>query len=47
MSAQMTPPPITIRRAIPTDANLLARMGRQTFYDNFAFDNTPENMAHH
>ncbi|MDD5369714.1 MAG: hypothetical protein PHQ40_11545 [Anaerolineaceae bacterium] len=30
----MTPPRITIRRAIPTDATLLARMDRQTISDH-------------
>jgi GNAT superfamily N-acetyltransferase len=41
----MADSPITIRRALPADAELLARMGRQTFSDSFAADNTPENMA--
>ncbi|MDD5370547.1 MAG: GNAT family N-acetyltransferase [Anaerolineaceae bacterium] len=41
----MADPTITIRRALPADAELLARMGRQTFFDSFAADNTPENMA--
>lgn len=35
----------TIRAAIPSDNILLAEMGRQTFFDSFAADNTPENMA--
>ncbi len=36
---------ITIRRATDNDATLLAELGAQTFYDSFAADNTPENMA--
>ncbi len=41
----MTTLSITIRRAVPADAELLSRLGRQTFADSFAVDNTPENMA--
>lgn len=36
---------ITIRKATAADNTLLAEIGRQTFYDSFAADNTPENMA--
>jgi diamine N-acetyltransferase len=35
---------ITIRRANNADAELIADMSRQTFYDTFAESNTPENM---
>jgi GNAT superfamily N-acetyltransferase len=37
--------PIHIRHATPTDNILLANLGRQTFSDSFAPDNTPEDMA--
>ncbi len=40
-----TAPSITIRHALPADAGLLARLGRQTFVGSFGADNTPENMA--
>jgi diamine N-acetyltransferase len=36
---------ITIRIATPADAAMIADLSRQTFYDAFAADNTPENMA--
>lgn len=36
---------ITTRIATPADAALIADLSRQTFYDTFAADNTPENMA--
>ena len=36
---------ITTRRAAPSDAALLAALGRATFSDTFAADNTPEDMA--
>ena len=36
---------LTIRRATRADHGLLAELGRQTFSDSFAADNTPENMA--
>jgi ribosomal protein S18 acetylase RimI-like enzyme len=35
----------TIRRASENDAALLAELGARTFYDSFAAQNTPENMA--
>jgi diamine N-acetyltransferase len=35
----------TIRYASPHDAALLAELGRQTFYDTFAAQNTAENMT--
>jgi predicted ester cyclase len=41
----MTDSPITIRRALPSDADFLACMGRQLFSDSFAADNISENMA--
>lgn len=36
---------VTIRRATPNDAALLTEMGARTFYESFAAQNTPENMA--
>lgn len=36
---------ITIRTASSADNILLAELGRQTFYESYAADNTPENMA--
>ncbi|MEW5961134.1 MAG: GNAT family N-acetyltransferase [Chloroflexota bacterium] len=36
---------IDVRRATAADNVLLAELGAQTFYDTFAADNTPENMA--
>ena len=36
---------ITIRTAGISDAALIADMSRETFYDTFAADNTPDNMA--
>lgn len=35
----------SIRRAAVTDAERLAELGAQTFYDTFAVDNTAEDMA--
>lgn len=35
---------ITIRHATSKDAELIAEMSRQTFYDSFAKDNTKEDM---
>ncbi|RYZ48514.1 MAG: hypothetical protein EOO14_21995, partial [Chitinophagaceae bacterium] len=35
---------ITLRYATTEDAALVADISRQTFYDTFAADNTPENM---
>ena len=35
---------ITIRLATPADAALVADLSRQTFYDAFAADNTPEDI---
>lgn len=37
--------PIEIRHATEEDASLLARLGEATFFDSFAADNTPEDMA--
>lgn len=42
MSAQST---VTIRRAGPEDAGLLAELGARTFKDTFAADNDPQDMA--
>ena len=36
---------LTIRRATIDDAGLLADLGARTFYETFAGDNTPEDMA--
>src|SRR4051794_1961096 len=38
-------PELTIRRANPVDAGLLAELGARTFEETFTADNTPENMA--
>lgn len=35
---------VTIRLGLPADAALIADISRQTFYETFAADNTPENM---
>ncbi|MBA3712169.1 MAG: GNAT family N-acetyltransferase [Pyrinomonadaceae bacterium] len=35
----------TIRRANSDDADLLAELGARTFFETFAADNTPEDMA--
>lgn len=37
--------PVYVRYATAADAALLAEIGAKTFYDTFAADNTPENMA--
>ena len=36
---------ISIRQGRPDDNALLAEIGKRTFYDSFAKDNTPEDMA--
>ena len=36
---------LTIRRATVDDASFLADLGARTFYETFAVDNTPEDMA--
>lgn len=36
---------LTIRRAVLTDADLLAELGARTFSETFAADNKPEDMA--
>ena len=41
----MKPGQINIRFATAADNVLLAEMGARTFYDAFAADNTPEDMA--
>jgi ribosomal protein S18 acetylase RimI-like enzyme len=38
-------PDLTIRRANPEDAGLLAELGARTFSETFAADNSPEDMA--
>src|SRR5258707_9967870 len=38
-------PNIQIRQAAPKDAALVADFSRQTFYDSFAHQNTPEDIA--
>jgi ribosomal protein S18 acetylase RimI-like enzyme len=38
-------PPITIRTATAADADLLFRLGVETFSDTFSRDNTPADMA--
>lgn len=38
-------PPITVRVATTSDAELLAQLGATTFIDTFAADNTPSDMA--
>ena len=37
--------PIQIRHATTDDARMLSELGARTFYDTFAKDNTPENIA--
>ena len=36
---------MTIRRASPSDADLLAELGARTFSETFAADNSPEDMT--
>lgn len=38
-------PEVSIRRAKPDDAGLLAELGARTFDETFAADNSPEDMA--
>src|SRR5215213_5546894 len=38
-------PDLTIRRAGPGDAGLLAELGARTFSETFAADNSPEDIA--
>ena len=38
---------MNIRHGTTADAKLLSELGAKTFYDTFAKDNTPENMAAH
>ena len=45
MSETATTPPYRIRAATPADAAPLADLGRRTFIDAFAADNTPEDLA--
>jgi diamine N-acetyltransferase len=42
-----TPSDWEIRRATPADAAALAEFGARTFFETFAVDNTPEDMAKH
>jgi ribosomal protein S18 acetylase RimI-like enzyme len=43
----MHPAALKIRRATSEDAAALAEFGARTFYETFAADNTPEDMARH
>ena len=36
---------LTVRRASPADAAMLAQLGARTFRETYASENTPENMA--
>jgi GNAT superfamily N-acetyltransferase len=38
---------MNIRYGTSADAKMLSELGAKTFYDTFARDNTPENMAEH
>jgi GNAT superfamily N-acetyltransferase len=38
---------MNIRYGTTADAEMLSKLGAKTFYDTFAKDNTPENMAMH
>ena len=38
---------MNIRYGTTADTNMLSELGAKTFYDTFAKDNTPENMAAH
>lgn len=38
---------MNIRHATAADAEMLSKLGAKTFYDTFARDNTPENIAAH
>lgn len=44
-NAQVVHPSFIIRRAKPNDAGLLAELGARTFFETFAADNSPANMA--
>ena len=39
------PPNLTVRRATAHDAGLLAEFGARTFFDAFAAQNSPDDMA--
>lgn len=39
-----TTDPITIRKGVPADSRLVAALGRKTFHDSFAADNSPADM---
>lgn len=43
--SRLRPPLPAIRRATPADSDLLADIGRETFHDTFAPDNTADDMA--
>jgi diamine N-acetyltransferase len=45
LSGQERKTTVNIRYATPADNALLAELGRQTFYETFAADNTPEDMS--
>ena len=42
-----SPYSVNLRYATTSDARLLSELGAKTFYDTFAKDNTPENVAAH
>src|SRR5688572_15680905 len=42
-----SPYTVNLRYATTSDARLLSELGAKTFYDTFAKENTPENMAAH
>jgi diamine N-acetyltransferase len=39
--------PVTIRRAVPADASLLAELAARTFAETFGADNSPEDLKAH
>jgi diamine N-acetyltransferase len=45
MTTAPTTPPVSIRAAKPDDAGALAALGRRTFTETFAADNTAEDLA--
>ena len=45
MNGMSESPDVTVRRADPADAGLLAELGARTFSETFAADNAPEDVA--
>ena len=45
LNAPREPHPISIRHATPSDADLLARLGAQSFEEAFGPDNSPADLA--